>query len=74
MPDDDIGQQLIAYRAANGLTREALSRMTGIHKDTIAKWEAGKMKPGKKYEKVIRDLVSGAKPVVVVQIHRSKWD
>ena len=43
-----MGERIKALRKARGMTQTELSRLTGIHRVSIAKYEMGKNEPGLK--------------------------
>jgi transcriptional regulator with XRE-family HTH domain len=41
----DIGQEIRKHRESQGLTQEALSKKSGIHRFQLSEWETGKKLP-----------------------------
>lgn len=52
-----IGKKIRRAREAKGWSRATMSRVSGIHPETITVWERGKTKPSPVYKRVVEQIL-----------------
>ena len=58
--EETLGERIVGWRRAHGVSQKALARMLGIDQTTLAGWERGEHKPSRR----LRERLVAAAPEV----------